>query len=215
MPRPEPFGLISQTSISGSGNDDGLEFIWCVGGRQPEIHEVLTFGDDGIMPEVHLTEIVDVGTFVGDYFATNYLTENGRRVPMFGRKLINGIFEWMGVPEFMRTNGTPWTANILVPYSDWGHGGPSTSQNLSSGSGKYSDSVHINWNRSASNLPISHRRVFENMRSAGSRAHDDILLEKRTYRIQIPSTCKKPICGRLVNRTDDTLDDRWDFSVCQ
>ena len=76
----------------------------------------------------------------------------------------------MGVPDFLRANGPPWTVNILDPYADWGRGGrggPSTSQNLGSGSGGYSDSVHINWNRLAHDLPIYHRRVFENMRSAG------------------------------------------------
>ena len=80
--------------------------------------EVWTFSDDGITPEVHPTAIVDVGAFDGDFFATDYLTENGHRVPIFGRKSINGSFEWMGVPEFLRTDGTPWTANILAPYAD-------------------------------------------------------------------------------------------------
>ena len=75
---------------------------------------------------------------------------------MFGIKLINGSFEWMDVPDFLRTDGTPWTANILDPYSGWGRRGPSTSQNLSSGSGGYSDSVHINLNRPSCALPIYH-----------------------------------------------------------
>ena len=108
--------------------------------------KVWTFGDDGITPEVHPTAIFDVGAFVGNCFATEYLTENGCRVPMFGRKWINGSFEWMGVSAFVRTNGTPWTANILAPYADWGRGVTSTSQNLISGSGGYSDSVYINLN---------------------------------------------------------------------
>ena len=94
---------------------------------------------------------------------------------MFGRKFINGSFEWMGVPEFLRTYGPRWTANLLAPYADWGHGGPYTSQNFSSGSGGYSNSVHINWNQPARDLPICHRRVFENTRSAGHRARDDLM----------------------------------------
>ena len=107
MPRTEPFRDIVQPSNSGSGGGGGLEFIQCVGGIQPKIHEFWTFSDDIIMPKVHPTARVDVSAFVGNYFSTDYLTENGRRVPMFGRKLINGIFEWMGVPDFLRTYGPP------------------------------------------------------------------------------------------------------------
>ena len=175
MPRPDPVEAICQPSDSVSGDDDRLEFIRCVGGRQPKINEICTFSDDGITPEVHPTARVDIGAFFGDFFFNNYLTENGRRGPMFGRNLINGSFEWMCVPEFLSTNGPPWTANILAPYADWGRGGTSTRQYLISGSGGYSDSVHINWNRPYRNLPIYHRRVFENTRRTGRRTCDNLL----------------------------------------
>ena len=36
----EPDRAIRQPSGSGSGDDDGIEFIRCVGGKQPKIHEV-------------------------------------------------------------------------------------------------------------------------------------------------------------------------------
>ena len=117
----------------------------------------------------------------------------------------------MGVPDFLRSDGPPWTANILAPYADWGIGGPSSSQNLTSGSGEYSDSVHINWNQPDRNLPIYHLRVFENTYRAGRRSRDNLLRENCTYRIQSPSTCQNPIRGHLVNRRDGTLDDHWDF----
>ena len=94
MPRLETAGDIRQPSNPGSGDDDGLEFIPCVGGRQPEIHEVWTFGEDGITPKVHTFARVDVGAFVRDCFATDYLTVNRRRVPMFGKnqlmEVLNG-----------------------------------------------------------------------------------------------------------------------------
>ena len=57
--------------------------------REPQVREVWTFGEDGVTPEVHPTARVDVGAgFVGG-FSTNYLTGDGRRIPMFGNKLIN------------------------------------------------------------------------------------------------------------------------------
>ena len=121
----------------------------------------------------------------------------------------------MGVPDFLRTDGLPWNANLLATYAYWGHRGTSTSHNLSSGSGGYSDSVHINWNRTARDLPIYHWRVFENMRSAGCRTCDNLIWENRMYCMKSSSTCQNLIRGRLVNRRDDTLDDCWDFSVLQ
>ena len=107
MPRPEPVGAISQPPRYGSVDDDGLGFIRCVGRLQPEIHEVWTFSYNIITTEIHPTSRFDVVAFVGDCFVTDYLSENGRRVTMFERKLINGIFKWMGVPDFLRTNGPP------------------------------------------------------------------------------------------------------------
>ena len=79
----------------------------------------------------------------------------------------------------------------------------------------YSDSVHINWNRPARDLPIYHQRVFENMRSTERRACDDLLCENCAYRMESPSTCLNTIHGHLVNRRDDNLDDLWDFTVRQ
>ena len=97
-----PFKLATGTKPSA---DDGLEFIRCNGGQKPEIHEVWTFGDNIITPEVHPFARVDVSAFIGDCFGTNYLAGNGRRVPMFGRKLINGSVKWIGVPGFMWNDG--------------------------------------------------------------------------------------------------------------
>ena len=48
MPRHEPFGVIRQPSSSGSGADDGLEFIHCVGG---ECHN---FTNSGVSPRTEL-----------------------------------------------------------------------------------------------------------------------------------------------------------------
>ena len=93
MPMPEPVGVIHQHSKSSSGNYEGLDLVRCVGGWQPGIHEVWNFDDDRSNPRVHPFACIVIGAFVGDCFAANYLTENGRRVPMFGRKLVNVSFQ--------------------------------------------------------------------------------------------------------------------------
>ena len=54
---------------------------------------------------------------------------------MFGKNSNNGNSEWMGVPDFIRADGPPWTDNILDPFADWGRRGTSTSHNLISGAG--------------------------------------------------------------------------------
>ena len=78
-------------------------------GREPQIHEVWTFGEDGVTREVHPTARVDVGAGFVREFSTNYLTESCRRFPMFGRKLMevpngwafltsSGPMEQLGLP---------------------------------------------------------------------------------------------------------------------
>ena len=113
-------GVIFRPSDSGCRDDDRPQFIRCVDGRQPKIHEVWIFGEDGVPPEVHPYARVDVGAFVGDYFATDYLTPTWRRVPMFVRKFINGSVKRLGVSSFLRNDGPPWNLNIRASYAYWG-----------------------------------------------------------------------------------------------
>ena len=134
---------------------------------------------------------------------------------MFGRNYINGSVKWLGVPNFLRNYGLPWTLNLLAPYANWGGRGSSTSPKLGSGPGGYSDGVSINGNPPVRVLLIFHRRIFEKTRNATRRDGDNILMENRMYRMQSRSTCRNPIHGRVVNRQDDALDDSWYFSVCQ
>ena len=68
MPRPETVKVIRQPSISGSGADDRLEFIRCVGGRQPQIHELWSFSEGRITRKVHPFVPIDIGDFSGDCF---------------------------------------------------------------------------------------------------------------------------------------------------
>ena len=132
---------------------------------------------------------------------------------MFRRNSINGSVEWLGVPDLLRTNGPPWTANILAPHPSWGYQGYSTNPNWGSGSGGYSESVSVLWNCPARDLPIYHQRVFENMCSTVRRVGYNILQENRTYRMQSPPTCRNPIRRCLVNQRYDNWGYLWDESV--
>ena len=55
MARQDPVETILRSSDSASGDADGPDFIKCVDGREPQIHKVWTFGEDGVMCEVHPT----------------------------------------------------------------------------------------------------------------------------------------------------------------
>ena len=88
MPKCKPIGVIRQPSSSGGGGEDSLEFIRSVGGREPQIHKLWIFADDGSTREVHVSARIDVGDFSRDCFRTAYATEIGRRVVIYGRNLL-------------------------------------------------------------------------------------------------------------------------------
>ena len=132
---------------------------------------------------------------------------------MFGRNYIDGSVEWVGIPDLLRNDVPPWTANILDTYHSWGYQGPSVNLDWGSGFGGNSNSISVLWSLPTRVLPIYHWRISENTHSAACRAHDDLLMENRMYHMQSPSTCRNPIHGCLVNQRDDGLDDPWDVLV--
>ena len=145
------------------------------GVTRPQIYEVWTFGEDGVTREVHPTSRIDVGAgFVGE-FATDYLTPSWRRVPIFGVNSINGSVQWLGVPHFVRTDGTAWTDNILDPSTSWGNCGTNTNPNLGSQSGVTYGSVSVPCSGHICAMPAFVRRSPENTRSAVRRVRDNIL----------------------------------------
>ena len=89
MHRLKPVGVTRQPSSSGSGGEYGLEFIRCVGGREPQIHELWSFSKEVITRKVHTFARIDVGKSSGDCFHTAYATEIGRRVFIYSQKSIN------------------------------------------------------------------------------------------------------------------------------
>ena len=123
MPRCKPTGVIRQPFHYGGGIKGQIEFVCCVDGRDPQIHKLWSFNEDGITCEVHPFARVKVGDFSGDCFQTYYISEEARRVTIFGRMFINVSVEWLGTPlPFYNTSGVPWIENILVPELRLGDG---------------------------------------------------------------------------------------------
>ena len=85
MTRRKPVRVICQQSNSVSGDEDGLEYILCVGGQEPKIHELWNFAEDGFTREVHPFAWIDVGDFSEDCFHTAYATEIGPIVFIYDR----------------------------------------------------------------------------------------------------------------------------------
>ena len=73
------------------------QFICCVVGQEPQIQKLWDFAKDGITHEVHPFAHINVGDFSGDFFQTNYSTEVGHRVALYGQISINGSVEWLGM----------------------------------------------------------------------------------------------------------------------
>ena len=79
------------------------------------MHEVWCSSSNGITREVHPTARVDVGAGVVLQSLSNYLTENGCRIPILGKISINESVEYLGIPDFHRTGGPMRDENILPP----------------------------------------------------------------------------------------------------
>ena len=116
MPRREPVRMIRKLFQSGNRGEDIIMFVRCVDVREPQIHELWIFCEDGITREVHPLARVDVGDFSRDCFQTYYMTEKSRRVTNFGRMYMKASVKWLGNPiPFYNTVGVPWIDNILGP----------------------------------------------------------------------------------------------------
>ena len=149
-------------------------------GQESQIHDVWTFGKDRVTREVPPTARVDVGAgFVGE-FATNYLTEYWRRIPMFGVNSINGSVQWLGVPAPLSTNGSPGTDNTFAPSFDWRTGGTDTNPNWGRKPGGAYGSVAVLWSGPACVMPSYIQRSLENTCSAASRVRDNLLHDNLT-----------------------------------
>ena len=122
---------------------------------------------------------------------------------MFGVNTMNGSVQWLSVPDFLRTDGPPWSDNLLATGPSWGDGCTTTNQNWGTQHGGPYGSVAIPWSRPVPVRPAYVRRSPENARTAARRVHNDHLQRRRLARMRIPSTNSNSICNPRVNLRDD------------
>ena len=86
----EPVGAIRRRYGSGSGDEDGPEFIQCADGREPHIHKVWNFGEDGVTCEVHPTGQFDRVSSTGSYksIMLKLILKLGGKINILGTKII-------------------------------------------------------------------------------------------------------------------------------
>ena len=129
---------------------------------------------------------------------------------MYGRNLINGSVEWLGVPSFVCDDGTSWTENILAPIPCWGVGGTFENWDLGIQPGSRYGSVDVPW-RGAIPARLSYLpQSQENTRANARRVRDNILWEHYLACTQSLSYSYHIPHEELVNRMDFALDDLWD-----
>ena len=106
-------GPIHWSSYSVSGGTEGVEFIRRVDVRELQMHEIWCLGSDGITCEVQATARIDVCAETVGQFATKYITENGRRIPIIGQISINGSVKLLGIPDYVWVCGLLFLENVL------------------------------------------------------------------------------------------------------
>ena len=111
-------------------------------------------------------------------FLSDYLTENGYRIPIIGQIFINGNVEYLGIPDFHRTSGPMWADNLLAPYYIWGDGGTTKQNWLVHPEGPYSN-VAMAWGTTiparTTYMPMSP----DNLCAAACHVHDNFCRERR------------------------------------
>ena len=99
---------------------------------------------------------------------------------MFGVNPINKSVQWLGVPDFLVTDGIPWTDNILALSSSWVNCGTTTNPNWVSQPGGPYGSATVLWSGTVCVIPAYVLRTPENMCSAAQCVRDNLLQENCT-----------------------------------
>ena len=129
------------------------------------------------------------------------------------QKSINGTFEFLSVPDALRTKGPYWIYILLVPIPVWGVSGTMTNSNWVSLPGGLYDVVSVPWHAAVPACPAYLPRSPENILATSHRNCDNLLWENRLARVQSLSNFCHIFRDRLIDQTDFAWDDLWDDPV--
>ena len=96
-------------------------------------------------------------------------------IPLSSEKPINRSFDFLGVPDLLRTNGPYWIDNNLVPIPDLGSSGTMTNLKWGSRPGRRYDGVSVPWHGAVADCLAYLPRISENTRATARRVNDDLL----------------------------------------
>ena len=135
------------------------------------------------------------------------MTEERRRVIIFGRISINVSVEWIDVTiPFYDTAGVPWIDNILVPELRWGDRGGYERWDLETCYIPHFGGRRVPWRGDVPFRPYYLPSSPENAHARARRVHDVHLRENRLARAQT-LLCDLYFGGdERGNRSDDRLD---------
>ena len=135
------------------------------------------------------------------------MTEEDRRVTIFGRRSINASVKWLGIPvPFYDTTRVPWIDNILVPELRWVDGGNYKTWSLQTQSGVCFGGRSFPWRGAVPFRPAHLPRSPVNTRTTARHVHDIRLGENRLARNQTSSRAHHIGGDERGNRSDDDLD---------
>ena len=129
-------------------------------------------------------------------FLSDYLAENGRRIPILGQISVNISVELLGIPHFRRTSGPIYTENLMASYdtTGWGDGVTSNHKWLVQPGGPYSN-VSMAWGNTIPACSAYMPRIPENPRASMCRVRDDF----RCVRFRELDHRRSRSCNHIAN----------------
>ena len=123
MIRRRPTGYIRRPYDYSNGDTEDTEFIRCVDGRDPQLHEMWCLSLDNVIRKIYPTAQIEVGAGTVGELTTNYLAENGRRILIIGQISINISVQFLGIPNFFSNSRLLFCENLQDPtvLIGWGH----------------------------------------------------------------------------------------------
>ena len=144
-----------------------------------------------------------------EQFYSNYLAENGRRIPIISQISINGSVKLLGIPNFHRTSGPMYNDNLLAPHDTTGCGYSGTpNQNWPLSRPR---NVSTPWRGAIHARPAYISRSLENARADARLVCDYWICVRHRARMRIPSTSCNPVRNPIINHHGDD----WEGTVDQ